>query len=119
MISIDEAVVAINSSVEKKTLIKLVTVFEKFNKDFGCHVIFGWDSKNYFIVTRKEIMVGNTEMTISLHSKEVQSLFDLDEAVKSDIKKFVFNNIDAMHISPESIDSAALKRDAWLEDHAF
>lgn len=119
MMSINETLVVINSSVEKKTLIKLVTVFEKFNKELDCPVIFGWDNKNYFIVTSREIMIGNAEMTISLHSKEVQSLFDLDETVKSDIKKFVFNNIDAMHVSPESINSAALKRNTWLEGHAF
>lgn len=97
----------------------MVTVFEKFNKDFDCPAIFGCDNKNYFIVTRREIMIGNAEMTISPHSKKIQSLFDLDETVKSDIKKFVFNNIDAMHVSPESINSAALKRNTWLEGHAF
>ena len=117
--TIKEVVKVVNASEEKINLMKLVSVFEKFNKEFDRPAIFGWDNKNYFIVSRKEIMVGNAKMSFAIPTKTVKSVFDLDNEAKEYIKKFDFSKIDEMKVYPESLDSAYGKRISWLDDFAF
>ena len=119
MNAIKEAVTVANASEEKINLMKLVAVFEKFNMVFVCSDIFGFDNKNYFIVNRDEIMIGNTEMSFALPVKVVKAVSDLDDETKSYIQKFDLSDLENMRVYPERHTSAMLKRDAWLDDFAF
>ena len=117
--AIKEVATVVNSCEEKKNMLKLVAVFDKFNKEFDRPAIFGFDSKNYFIVSHKEIMIGNAKMSFAIPTKTVKSVFDLDDEAKEYIKKFDLTKIDEMKVYPESLDSAYWKRISWLDDFAF
>lgn len=105
-------------SSEKRDMLKLNGIYEEIASKENCSAVFGYNNDCFCILDAKTIVIGNAEMAVRIPVCSFKSIFDICKEMQQTIASVGFS-FNGLRFYPETVKSAANRKQSWLNGFAF